>query len=341
MRLQVFNNIQCNDNYVAKKYLSYETYANMFLNFLLQIVNIDEFEKKLNIFTDSAKAITLTQGISGIAKHGEDFVLVFNIAPTSESGKGMFNTSLKMLSCNGSYFHNGELYTKQFKVNKDIVLWYNDAQAMPEFTITQLANFLAENDTSLLLNIFGSRDNKIFACENESEKKQYEKALQEVRNGKHGIIVKPEENDPYKQDKEDKGIDITNPDNASKIQYLSHLYDDMMKRYGNMYGCCTSQTSKQAQQSIEEVQGMASISWLRPVQMLKYAQKFCEDLKEVFGIELKANFGIIHEMNFHKFTQECTKNDNDNNIETETLEKEGEKDDASNNQRDMDTSEKE
>lgn len=65
MRLQVFNNIQCNDNYIAKKYLSYETYANMFLNFLLQIVNIDEFEKKLNIFTDSAKAITLTQGITG------------------------------------------------------------------------------------------------------------------------------------------------------------------------------------------------------------------------------------------------------------------------------------
>ena len=46
-------------------------------------------------------------------------------------------------------------------------------------------------------------------------------------------------------------------------------------------------------------------------------------------------------MNFHKFTQECTKNDNDNNIETETLEKEGGKDDASNDQRDMDTSEKE
>ena len=38
---------------------------------------------------------------------------------------------------------------------------------------------------------------------------------------------------------------------------------------------------------------------------------------EVYGIELKCHFGIVHELNYHKYTMECTSSDSDDNVHTE------------------------
>lgn len=326
MILQVFNHFKDLD-YEQKKEIKNVTYNDVVLTMLNEIVTIDDFEEKTGIVLDSAKSVVLTEGLCGIARKGEKYFLVFHIRPVGDS-KGMFNTSFREMKVTGTYLNDGELNTEEFVVNKDIVLWYNNPWGLPEFNIDQLSEFFTEIDTSLNCGIIFSRNNPFLEVENETEKMQYEKALKESESGKMGILINKQKNNPYTKVKENNIVNVTDVNTSDKLQYLSHLYDDMFKRIGNMYGCCFNASSKQAQMTEKEVSGMESVSWLLPISMLRQAQEFCDRFRKVYGVDLIAHFGIVHELNYHKFMNECTKEDSDGNVETEQEhnESEGEED---------------
>lgn len=67
---------------------------------------------------------------------------------------------------------------------------------------------------------------------------------------------------------------------ADKIQYLSTYHNDLLRRFFSMYGLPYSMSTKQAQQSIEEVHSESNISFVIPNDRLAQRKKFAEDYRK-------------------------------------------------------------
>lgn len=78
-------------------------------------------------------------------------------------------------------------------------------------------------------------------------------------------------------------IQIGDYNAIDKMQYLSTYYNDLLRRFYQMFGMSIENSFKQAQQSIEEVTSGSIASWIIPEDMRKQRQKFIDSLNETFG----------------------------------------------------------
>lgn len=67
---------------------------------------------------------------------------------------------------------------------------------------------------------------------------------------------------------------------VDKIQYLSTYHNDLLRRFFSMYGLPYSLSTKQAQQSIEEVHSEANIAFVIPNDRLAERNAFAEDYRK-------------------------------------------------------------
>jgi len=70
---------------------------------------------------------------------------------------------------------------------------------------------------------------------------------------------------------------------VDKIQYLSTYYNDLLRRFYQMFGMQYENSFKQAQQSVEEVTADSVAAWIRPNDMLKCRQAFVDSYNKVFS----------------------------------------------------------
>lgn len=279
------------------------SYHSQLLTQLGQILRIDEFNEKLDLNLDVALNIKLTEGVVGITKENDVFYLVYAIAPV-----GLPRKDGRPYKVNGTYIdENQNVKTKEFINDENIVLWYNNALATSETFIDFISYMLTETDVSMEYNIQRSRFNPYIKVRTEKQKKQFEESMKATHDGVPVVFVDGEDN-IFSSD-ENLTVDVNNAEQITKIQYLSHFYDDLLKRYSNLYGFSLNMSSKQAQQTEKEISGMDSLSWLIPCDMLNQAKEFCERFKKLYDVELTAHFGIVHEFNFMKYTQDCTSDD--------------------------------
>lgn len=283
-------------------------------NALCQVVRIDDFEKKCNnIDYDIFQSIKLFEGVVGLGKVGGKLYCIFDITEV-----GLPNNTMHYDNVIGSYYdESNELHVEEFKVGKNIVLWYNNPFGVGENDIYKYADMLSEIDTSISIAILKTRDTDIFEVSNETEKQELLKSIRETKNGEPIVFVNKRKNSLV--DEEHKKETINDVENSEYIQYLSHLYDNILSRFCNKNGISVNMgSSKQAQQTVNEVDKVDAYSWLNPISMLFQCQKFCGDVKELYDIDLTCHFGIVHEKNFEKFYTECTADDADNDVQTES-----------------------
>ena len=79
-----------------------------------------------------------------------------------------------------------------------------------------------------------------------------------------------------------KVVNLGNVNAVDKLQYLSTYHNDLLRRFFTMYGMAYSQSTKQAQQSIEEIHSESKISWIIPNDRLNERKKFAETYRKVF-----------------------------------------------------------
>ena len=87
-----------------------------------------------------------------------------------------------------------------------------------------------------------------------------------------------------------KVVQLGNVNAVDKIQYLSTYHNDLLRRFFSMYGMAYSQSTKQAQQSIEEVHSESKISWILPNDRLNERRKFIDKYNKVFGHNATVDF---------------------------------------------------
>lgn len=208
----------------------------------------------------------------------------------------------------------------------DVAYGLNNRLGTPDLDILWTSEMLSEIDKSLNFNVLYSRCNPVPIVDDEKQKNAIETVLQNMFSGKLVSMISSNILKRYETGK--NGIDVLNisdVSNADKMQYLTHLKDDIKRDYYTTYGQCTNGTGKLAQQTMEEITGNQSISFIIPLEKLAERNKMCDMVNKVFGLETSVDFSDAWKKEFDKFMKsENVKTENVSEIETENVKGDGE-----------------
>lgn len=145
------------------------------------------------------------------------------------------------------------------------------------------SNMKNEIDLSIRSQLINSRLNKAILADSDNKKKQIEKAYEAVKLGYPMIVVTS-----LLEGLET--IDLTDPSEIEKMQYLSSFYQTMEKREANDIGLDLENIDKKAQVTSEEINQYNDITTLEYLVMWEMRQSFVEEMKENgFDIEIVRN----------------------------------------------------
>lgn len=212
------------------------------------------------------------------------------------------------------YTENGKTFTfANWRTNENIVIVHNNfLECNDGDDVERYASILSDIDKSIKHNIIFSRYNKMLVARDETEKRQLEEALKANENGSIGVVIS--ERDGWDENgTQIYNADITDVANADKIQYLDKCHDDIIRRFATMYGVnINNNTSKMAQQSVEEITSGEDLSKIYPLIRL-----YCREL----GIkEINAKFGTNISVTFSPAWDSILKQEEDDNPQGDTIE---------------------
>lgn len=191
-------------------------------------------------------------------------------------------------------FDNGTVNEyKKWRTNKHIVVMFNDVLMRPDLNIGRFAAALTDVDKSMLLNIIYSRLLPIPVAKNEDHKKALNAVIEGLVKGDitKAILDVDVLSDILGQHKGVDIINITDVNNASKLQYLSLFHDDLMRRFYQLYGMDVDGNGKLAQQTVAEIGSRQGASMIIPYNIMREAEKAVEECRNKFGWECSVSFG--------------------------------------------------
>ena len=165
---------------------------------------------------------------------------------------------------------------------------------------------------------FYSRVNKIPCVTNSKDKEKVDTALKNMSNGVLTTVL-VEQKDIVEQIngavESIKMMDLTDPETAHNLQYLSKYYDDVFSRYLTTIGLPINFSGKMAQMSTDEVSGYHALSCVLPSAMLNTRRAFWNEVNELFGHNITVDYSeswqhLKHEK-FHSETNEEKEDNND------------------------------
>ena len=290
-------------------------YTAKFINKVNQIVRFDDFFEGLD--QDIFNFIKITDGMVGVLKDEEGFQCC-RVMPAGLPRKDGRPYKLIATYIRVKKGRPEVVVTPEIENDKDIVLFYNTSNGLPDFNIVWLAKMLGETDVSIYKNILFARYAPLLRVKSEKEKQQLTEAINKIVEGKISTLVSDDLFEDILAKEQDPVLNITDVGNSDKIQYLSHLYQDIIKRFSMEYGCPISGVEKMAQQNNAEINGDVAYSWLTPIDMLNQAKEGCKRAKALWeDLTIEAHFGTLHELMYLKFAQDITKDNPDMNVSIE------------------------
>ena len=163
------------------------------------------------------------------------------------------------------------------------ICWNNKTHTSDLINLRKYTELIHLCDTSQKCLMKYARLFPVFEVDNEQVKQQIKGAIKNSEEGEP-VTFTSKALSRIGQDGEPgvKVINLGNVNAVDKLQYLSTYHNDLLRRFFSMYGMAYSQSTKQAQQSIEEVHSENKISWILPNDRLNERQKFAEIYAKVF-----------------------------------------------------------
>lgn len=197
---------------------------------------------------------------------------------------------------------NKQKFFPKWEESKDVVVIFNDNIGMPDLNIDRISKYLSDVDKSIENAILNTRSTKIYRAKDEKEKKAIESAIESNKDGRPSAIISSNIlNDMLSSEaKEQIVVDLTDPTQVDKIQYLCNLHTTILRRMQTIYGMMTAGTDKIAQQSVSEINNGSSFSFIVPVDRLEERKKGIEKVNELFNTNISVDFGEAMQREYEK-----------------------------------------
>lgn len=190
------------------------------------------------------------------------------------------------------YFFNGESFSGE--IGKDVVIMWNNQTHTPELKASQFSEVLAECDNSIMACVYNSRPYMAVIAKSQKFIKSIKQILKQWRDGKPQIISGEDtlQGIVNPTAEEVKSINLSDPTIMDKIQYLSKLHDDILRRGLTYYGIPINSSGKMAQLNDKEIDGYESYSKIYPNNRLKERQKAIEQMNKIFRLNATVDFSL-------------------------------------------------
>lgn len=183
----------------------------------------------------------------------------------------------------------------------NVVVGWNDLNAMPCMDIVDTAQALTESRTSEDLNVIFSRFLRIPVAEDSKQREAIESAINALIDGKINAVTSPYTRDVLGEIVHDmQFLDLVDVKETDKLQYLTQFYDNILKRFMRRHGMPFTSSQKVAQQSTDEVHGADNFSMIYPMIQLKYRKRMIEDINKTFGLSATVDFSEMYENSLEK-----------------------------------------
>lgn len=191
------------------------------------------------------------------------------------------------------------------------------------------ATMKEETDRSILCQLINTRLNKALVAASDQQKKQIQKAYKEVIEGYPMILVTNLLEDL-------DSIDLTDPKEIDKMQYLSAFYSTIEKREANNFAIDLENVEKRAQINDTELKQYDDVTALKYLIMYEMRQAFVEEMKENgFELEIVRN-PVFYDEPTKEDVEEGTYEAAEEQAEEETKEPEEENKEEENNEQNED-----
>lgn len=225
-------------------------------------------------------------GFSAIAKHNGKYYVGY------VSGYEFDEYGLPTGKCS-FYTRHGHQF--EVTIGENCVIGYNNNIRTPELMIKKFAEMLNETDKSIKVAIKKTRVNPIPLANNSKAAKALEEMMNDIEDGQTKIIM---QGGVSAQDLVAQGtprpavetVSLTSPEDVTRIQYLSRLHDDLLKRVATFYGHSLSGVNKMAQVNSDELKGYETFAKIYPFIMLEARKNFIEECNSVFGTAWAVDF---------------------------------------------------
>lgn len=186
-------------------------------------------------------------------------------------------------------------------IGKDVVLGWNNAIGSPDAYVYWLAHLLEQTDFSMEMNIKYSRNKPMPIVTSKTQKTVIDEALKNIDSAELTSVVSENALAQEMGTEPLPVLNLTDVKNVDKIQYLSALHDDLMRRFYNRNGLGVQSKNKQAQVNSDELHSMDSNAWVEPLEKLYYREKMVKEFNEIFDQNVTVHFGNVWALEYEKY----------------------------------------
>ena len=183
----------------------------------------------------------------------------------------------------------------------DIAYGINNDTASPDTLTYWICHLLGETDKSLQLNIMYSRYLPIPKVHDTKDKVAFDEILEKLKDGELKAFASRNILSDEFENNGTETFNITDVERSDKIQHLSRLYDDLFKRFYNVYGQPLQTQNKSSQTLSDEIHGMDSVSFIIPLQMYKCRLALADEINRIFGTDISVTFSEAWQYEYNAF----------------------------------------
>ncbi len=193
------------------------------------------------------------------------------------------------------------------KRNIDIAYGINNDTATPDMLAYWIAHLMGETDKSINLNVIYSRFLKIPKVSDEKDKATFSELIKKLKEGDIEAFVSSNALD-LELGAGTETFDLTDVNKIDKIPYLTQFFEDLQKRFYNVYGQPMQNQNKRAQTISDEIHGQDSVSFIIPCQMLRCRQALVDNINRIFGTEIEVDFSPLWRLEYEALILRDTNN---------------------------------
>ena len=184
-------------------------------------------------------------------------------------------------------------YVKTLTPREDCAVIYNNSLKTSDMDIiNSFVDLLTEEIVSLKTNLLYSRNKPVFKASTDKERAAITEAFNKIKNDLEPIVI-TSDNILEQLDgaaESIKILDITDVNNSDKLQNIVKCIDDTFRYFFTLYGQSVQGNGKMAQQTVKEIDGSTSLSFIYPNDRLKQRQKGFDEFNRIFGTDITVRF---------------------------------------------------